>query len=96
MVWAVALSQDGCTLVTGSADCTARVWDMRTGETVRVLQGHTSAVTGVAISSRDPFRAVTSSYDETARVWDLRTGEATKVTDTRISCLASPSRRTGI
>ena len=41
-VRAVAISPDGTTAVTGSDDNTARVWDLRTGETVRVLEGHTT------------------------------------------------------
>ena len=69
----VALSLDGSTLVTASDDATARVWDLRSGETVRVLSGHARTVTAVAITARGD-RAITSSHDCTDRVWDLRTG----------------------
>ena len=40
-VAAVAISPDGKTAVTASWDNTARVWDLATGKTVKVLEGHT-------------------------------------------------------
>ncbi|KAF9957088.1 hypothetical protein BGZ72_002190 [Mortierella alpina] len=58
--------------ITGSRDATLRVWDLSTGKTRFLLQGH-----------RDPVRCieahgnllVSGSYDCTARVWSLLTGE---------------------
>jgi len=40
---------------------------------VRTLAGHSSAVTGVAVSG-DGRRAVSASVDRTLKVWDLETG----------------------
>ncbi len=44
-------------------------------DTVLVLQGHTDAVTAVAVTS-DGTRAVSASHDMTLRIWDLATGKA--------------------
>ena len=67
----VAFSPDGKRVVTGSADNTARVWDL-SGATpaATVLEGHRDRVSSVAFSP-DGKRVVTGSLDKTARVWDL-------------------------
>ena len=51
-----------------------RVWDAKTGEHLRELQGHTESVTSVAFSP-DGNRIVSGSYDESVRVWGAKTGE---------------------
>ncbi len=56
------------------AIATLRVWDLESGQTVRTLEGHTKAVTAVAITL-DGRRAVSASYDRALRVWDLETGQ---------------------
>lgn len=71
-VTSVAFSRDGQQIVTGSGDQTARVWDARTGQSLRELQGHTNSVSSVAFSP-DGQQIVTGSTDKTARVWDLHT-----------------------
>ncbi|CAN0297491.1 unnamed protein product, partial [Ectocarpus fasciculatus] len=37
-------------VVTGSMDKTVRVWDVQTGDCVRLLAGHSGSVTCVAVS----------------------------------------------
>src|SRR5207249_10496122 len=37
---AVSLSADGRCAVSGSGDCTLRVWDINTGQCLRILEGH--------------------------------------------------------
>ncbi|KAH7096094.1 WD40 repeat-like protein [Auriculariales sp. MPI-PUGE-AT-0066] len=58
-------------LVTGSYDRTVRVWNLDTGEEVRVLRGHTRAVRALQF---DEAKLITGSMDCTLRVWDWRTG----------------------
>ena len=60
--------------MTGSADNTARIWDLETGRTRVVLKGHRDTVSAVGFSP-DGRYVVTGSYDGTARVWDVETGE---------------------
>ncbi len=47
MVWAVAVLDENH-VVSGSDDRTLRVWDIESGETIQVLEGHTLGVTAVA------------------------------------------------
>ena len=49
-VWAVAFSSDGKYLVTGSKDKTARLWDLATGQIIRVFSGDTIEFGAVAFS----------------------------------------------
>ena len=55
--------------ISASEDHTLKVWDLRTGVVVRTLDGHTSGVTGVALTS-DGKVAVSASHDHT-QVWRL-------------------------
>ena len=65
----VAFSPDGKTILTGSADGTARLLDLN-GKTILEFKGHTAEITSVAFSS-DGKTMITGSEDNTARVWDL-------------------------
>ncbi len=69
-VSSVAITADGHYAVSGSADNTLRVWDLKTGQCLKTLQGHTEGVTSVSITP-DGRSAVSASYDNTVRLWDL-------------------------
>jgi tricorn protease-like protein len=78
-------SPDGRRILSVSADKTARLWNVETGEQIGLpLTGHTGVVSGAAFSS-DGRRIVTASWDKTVRLWD---------TDARgsIALLAHPDR----
>ncbi|KAG0253724.1 hypothetical protein BG011_006205 [Mortierella polycephala] len=62
--------------ITGSRDSTLRVWDLQTGKTKFLLQGHRDPVR--CIEAHDGL-LVSGSYDCTARVWSLVTGECLHV-----------------
>ena len=65
----MAFSPDGRLLATAGRDNTARLRDPATGELLRTLTGHDSAVRGVAFSP-DGRLLATAGRDKTARVWD--------------------------
>lgn len=61
------------TLVSGSYDCTVRVWKISTGETIHRLQGHTQKVYSVVLDHKRN-RCISGSMDNMVRIWDLNTG----------------------
>jgi WD40 repeat protein/serine/threonine protein kinase len=74
-------SPDGSWIVTAFGeypDCTARVWDIVTGQEKLVLKGHEGPV-GSARFSPDGKWIVTASLDRTARIWDAGTGKEVHV-----------------
>ncbi len=73
-VYAVAFSPDGRTVLTGSADGTARLWDAASGKLLHRLE-HGQLVWSVAFSP-DGATALTGSWDRTARLWKVATGES--------------------
>ncbi|HEY9626221.1 MAG TPA: serine/threonine-protein kinase [Coleofasciculaceae cyanobacterium] len=71
---ALAISPDGKTLVSGSADQTIKIWDWVTGTELRTLAGHTSFINALAIAP-DGKTLVSGSADQTIKIWDLTTGK---------------------
>jgi division protein 1 len=55
-------------LVTGSADKTLRVWDLRTNTCSAVLEGHLGWVRACQMSN---YTVISGSGDHTAKLWDL-------------------------
>ena len=72
-VAAVAFSPDGKTVLTGSQDHTAQLWDASTGEAIGPPLKHRGAV-GAATFSPDGMVVLTGSAD-TAQLWDVGTGK---------------------
>src|SRR5438093_1163194 len=66
-------SRDGRRIVTGSADGTARVWDVATSQSVTPPLRHSGPV-GMAVFSPDVTKVATCSGDGTARAGDAVTG----------------------
>ncbi len=69
-VFAVAFSPDGKTVITGSQDKTARLWDAATGQPRGQPLTHQGSVTAVAFSP-DGKTVITGSLDNTARLWHV-------------------------
>lgn len=68
-----AIAAHGDTLVSGSYDCTVRVWKISTGETLHRLQGHTQKVYSVVLD-HERNRCISGSMDNLVKVWSLDTG----------------------
>ncbi|KAH9900959.1 WD40 repeat-like protein [Cubamyces lactineus] len=73
-----ALAARGRTLVSGSYDCTVRIWDIITGDCKWVLVGHTQKVYSVVLDINRNL-ACSGSMDGTVRVWNLSTGQCQHV-----------------
>jgi len=72
-VFAIAISRDGKTIVSGSRDGSLKIWDAKSGVMLRSLEGHKSFVTSVAISE-DGNTIVSGSYDNSIKIWDTKSG----------------------
>ncbi len=70
-VLCVANLQPGVTLISGSADCTARIWSINTGRCLRVFS-HPDRVS--ALTAIDSTALLTGCHDKTVRVWDALAG----------------------
>jgi WD40 repeat protein len=70
----VAISPDGITFASGSADKTIKIWNLQTGQLIYNLCEHTDAVNSLAINLDGTILA-SGSADKTIKTWNLKTGE---------------------
>ncbi|MBD2207565.1 YARHG domain-containing protein [Calothrix sp. FACHB-1219] len=102
----VALSPDGQFMVTTrgpistggveTAGVAVQIWNVRTGELIRALEGHSRLVASVAISPDSQYLA-SGSLDGTIRIFNLHTRELIRVLKDigeTISMSFSPDNRT--
>jgi WD40 repeat protein len=73
-VRAVAFSPDGKTILTGSDDGSARLWDAAINQTIGQALLHQGPVVAVAFSP-DGKTLLTVSSDSTVRLWDANPGQ---------------------
>ncbi|MFO0756922.1 MAG: pentapeptide repeat-containing protein [Byssovorax sp.] len=89
----VAWSKAGDLLASGHNDGTIRIWDVTTGRTICVLQGHTMGVESLAFSP-DDLTLASGSSDTTVRLWDVATARMVRAyeghTDWVVSVAFSP------
>lgn len=67
----VAFNPQGSLVATGSHDEDVRLWDVRSGRTVAVINAHQEPVVSVHFHPIDGSLLVTGGYDGMVRVWDV-------------------------
>ena len=65
---------DGRHTFPGSKDKTIRVWDLESGQCLRIIEGHSFWGESVT-ATPDGRRAVSWSWDKMLRVWNLKSGQ---------------------
>ena len=70
----VAFSPDGNMVASGASDKMIILWDVKTGQPIRKLQGHEETVISIAFSP-DGAQLASGSADATVRLWNVQTGE---------------------
>lgn len=73
-VLGLSFSPDGRILASSAADKTIRLLDLRRGELIRSLEGHTHHVLSIAWQD-DGQTIASASADQTVKVWNVETGE---------------------
>ena len=68
-VWSTAFSPDSTRIISGSANMTAVIWDVRSGQAISYLRGHRAGILAVTYSP-DGALIATSSADRSVKVWD--------------------------
>jgi len=76
-VSSVAFSPDGRYALSGSWDSTLTLWDISTGNVIRIFKGHTDRVNSVAFSP-DGSYIISAARDNSIRLWDVATGRGTR------------------
>ena len=70
-VTTVVFGEGGDQLFSGGIDNQVHLWDLRRGDLLFKLSGHSDTITGMCLSP-EGSRLLTNSMDNTLRVWDVR------------------------
>ncbi|MBL0136509.1 MAG: hypothetical protein IPP79_22270 [Chitinophagaceae bacterium] len=73
IISAMATSPDGLTMVSGSWDNTAKIWELGSGFLLHELKSHTASVLSVGYSANGKW-IVTGSKDSTICLWSSNDG----------------------
>ncbi|HIK27403.1 MAG: WD40 repeat domain-containing serine/threonine-protein kinase [Oscillatoriaceae bacterium SKW80] len=74
IIYSVAISPDGQTIVSGSRDYTIKVWHLVSGKCIHTFKGHLGWVHSVALAP-DSQVIVSGSDDNTIKIWSLNSGQ---------------------
>jgi WD40 repeat protein len=72
-VQALAFAPDGMTLATTGLDRRVQLWEVKTGQEVRTLEGHQGRVSGLAFAAGSGALA-SGAWDGVVRLWDAHNG----------------------
>jgi WD40 repeat protein len=75
---AVAVTPNGRYALSGSHDCTLKLWDLTTGQPRLTFTGHAGPVCAVGILP-DGCHALSGSADGSLRLWEITTGQTLRV-----------------
>jgi WD40 repeat protein len=78
---AIAFSRDGKYLVSGSNDRTVRLWDITTGQLIRLFKGHKERVKCLKVSEDDNL-IISASADSILKIWERETGNCIRTIKT--------------
>ena len=76
-VRSLVLSQDGNNILSGSDDGSWKLWELSTGNNIKIGKGHKEAVNSVAFSHDENY-ILSGSSDQTINLWDKNTGDLIK------------------
>lgn len=94
----IVLSNDNNYLITGSWDKTLRLWDLKTGKTVKRFDGHNGEILAVAFSP-DNRQIISAGTDRSIKLWNTKgeckfTSETSNHTDWVSNIKYSPAVKT--
>jgi WD40 repeat protein len=75
------LSANNRWVLSGSFDCTSRLWEVATDRWVRAFGGLQTHVVSSVMLSADGRWALSGSYGTTLRLWDVATGQCVRAFD---------------
>ncbi|EDZ62433.1 WD repeat-containing protein [Sulfurimonas gotlandica GD1] len=79
LITALAITLDDKFAITGSEDSSIKIINIKTGQTIKTLLGHSKGVTDIAIT-HDGKRLISSSKNAELIVWDIASGKIIKKT----------------
>ena len=77
----IDLSPDGKTVVSCGESRIAKIWDIKSGQEILSLNGHSKNITSVSFSG-DGKEIVTGGFGDTCRIWDASSGKEIKSSST--------------
>jgi len=75
---AVATTTDNQFIISGGMDKTVRIWDIASGDCVKILDGHEGEIRTIAVTRDNKF-CLSAGQDSVIRKWGIDTGECTGI-----------------
>ncbi|GAA6622992.1 WD40 repeat domain-containing protein [Scytonema sp. NUACC26] len=77
-VWSIILSNENQNLVSGSADKTIKIWNLKTGKVQHTLTGHNDVIRSLVFSS-DRQNLISADSQGKVRIWNWQTKQLIKI-----------------